>query len=66
MSRYGVFGCSVSVAARLQEIKGFNVAQLRAALKAPHLQNTVRDAVERRLDRALEHHHNKKRKGRKS
>jgi hypothetical protein len=57
---------ATSVTDRLAEVESFNGAELRAALKVPHLQSTVKRAIERRLDRVIDHHHNRKAKGKKS
>lgn len=51
---------------RLSAIKDFSAAQLRAALKVPGLQKAVKRAIERRLDQVVDHHHNRKAKGKKS
>ena len=49
---YGPGVQTIDAADRLTEVKDFNAAQCRAALKLPDLQGTVRQAIERRL-RAL-------------
>lgn len=51
---------------RLSAVKGFNLAQLRDALKVKGLQKAVQYAIERRIDQMADHHHNSKRRGKKS
>ena len=55
---------AVSVEDRMAELESFTSAECKAALKVPGLQGTVKDALERRIDRLVEHHHRTKGKGR--